>query len=151
MVYLHLRFIGSWGTFVLKERNSYRSCRKVMFSRVCVCSHGEGGLWQRPPCDKVPPGQRPHWTETPLDRDPSGQKPLWTMTPFRWADTPPPSRTETLPDRDPPYTHTHTHTPQRVVRILLECILVKNEFSTAHVIAIAMVPLIAEVNGPLVP
>ena len=67
---------------------------------------------QKTPPDRDPCTETP-CTENPLDREPSGQKPLWT--------TPPPIWTETSLNRDTRYGK------ERVVRILLECILVMSK------------------------
>ena len=58
------------------------------------------------PWTEPSPGQRPHWTETPPDKGPPGQR--------------------HPPDKDPPQTETSLDRDgkERVVRILLECILV---------------------------
>ena len=73
-------------------------------------------------------GQRSPWTETPRtdtppDRPPQMETPPWTETPpdrdpYRRR---PPDRDDTPP---PPHTHRPPCGNERVVRILLECILV---------------------------
>ena len=99
--------------------------RGNVFAPVCHSVHRGGGLPNRDPCTETPPGQRPRWTKTSLDRDPIlDWDPLdrdpWTETPLDW---------------DPLYGK------ERVVRILLECILVsflvfkvQKYFATLHIL-----------------
>ena len=101
---------------------------KVIFSQGGGAPRTDTSPGQIPPLDREPPGQktppdRDPWTENPLDREPSGQRPPSGQKP-PWTDTPldnPPIWTETSLNRDPPYGK------ERVVRILLECILVMSK------------------------
>ena len=118
------------------------SCRKVMFSWACVKNSVLGGcMLACTGADTLPLGRYPtSWSDTPLGRhlpwaDTSlGRHPLG-QTPAR-ADTLPgqtlPGQTpprQTPPGRDPmvrplPWQTLPDSTLQRMVRILLECILV---------------------------
>ena len=112
-----------------------------MFSQASVILF-TGGVypsmhWDRQPpspLDRHPPGQTPHWSDTPLVRHsswsdiPPGQTPPQSDNPPSqtlplWSDTPP-GQTHTCADT-PPGRHTPPRRPlQRMVRILLECILI---------------------------
>ena len=126
------------------------AARKRNFRRLCFhrCLSIHRGMWQTPP-GQTPPGWTPPRADTPWQSPPQADTPLGKHTPpgqthTPWADThplgrhTPPGRTHT------PWADTHTpgqnHTPgqtfpradtppsdtvnKRVVRILLECILV---------------------------
>ena len=130
------------------------SCGKVMFLHLFVILF-TGDVWQTPPQADTPPGQLTPWADRcpseadtpskedtpgqtpsldrhpiPLDRPhrqtPPGQTPSWTDTPLGrhplWVDTPwqipPPTRRWPL---------------QRMLRILLECILVLKCLGTFHI------------------
>ena len=55
----------TYGEFMLDiDGLNYRPQRKVMFSQVSVCSHGEGSpLWRETPRTDITPS----WTETPSE------------------------------------------------------------------------------------
>ena len=96
-----------------------RSCGQgYVFTRVCDSVHGGGSPGRPlPPAGRTPPGSGRH---PPARRTPpgSGRPPLqWEHPPRDQADTPPP------PGRRLQHT-----VNERPVRILLECILVRNVF-----------------------
>ena len=98
-----------------------RSCGKVMFLHLSV-SHSvhRGGVclsacWDTPPGRYTPLGRYTPWQVHPPGRyTPLGRYTPWQLHP--WADTP------------PGQVHPPRQSPQRTVRILLECFLVCNFF-----------------------
>ena len=133
---LHARsIVNNCPTMFIPDVSCYRPQRswaKVIFSQASVCPQGRGrgsasvhaGLYPPDPPGPDPPGPDPPREQTPPQTRPPGPDTSREQTP-QGPRHPPGSR-------HPPRSRLQHTVNERLVRILLECILVESEFTLEH-------------------